>query len=73
MKQFDTFLIGRKTFEAMVRMGKATKSTAGIQNIVFSRTMKPADYPHCRRVRRRARGVRTTCETGPRYRAVRRR
>jgi len=46
MKQFDTFLIGRKTFEAMVRMGEATKSTAGIQNIVFSRTMKPADYPH---------------------------
>lgn len=45
-KQFDTILIGRKTFEAMARMGNASKSTPGIQNIVFSRTMKAADYPH---------------------------
>jgi len=45
LKQFDTFLIGRKTFEAMARMGNATKSTPGIQNIVFSRTIKAADYP----------------------------
>ena len=46
MKQFDTFLIGRKTFDAMLRMGNATKSTPGIHNIVFSRTLKPSDYPH---------------------------
>lgn len=44
--QFDTFLIGRKTFEAMGRMGNDTKSTPGIQNIVFSRTLKQSDYPH---------------------------
>ena len=44
--QFDTYLIGRKTFEAMGRMGNDTKSIPGIQNIVFSRTMKPSDYPH---------------------------
>jgi len=44
--QFDTYLIGRKTFEAMGCMGNDTKSTPGIQNIVFSRTMKPSDYPH---------------------------
>jgi len=44
MKQFDTFLIGRKTFEVMVRMGNAAP-TPGIQNIVFSRTLNPADYP----------------------------
>ena len=48
MKQFDTFLIGRKTFEVMTRMGNAAKSMGGIQNIVFSRTMNPADYPHIR-------------------------
>ena len=46
MKDFDTFLIGRKTFEAMLRMGSAGESVPGIQNIVFSRTLKPADYPH---------------------------
>lgn len=46
LKQFDTFLIGRKTFQAMARMGNATESLPGIQNIVFSRTMKAADYPH---------------------------
>jgi dihydrofolate reductase len=46
MKQFDTFLIGRKTFEAMVRMGSDAKSAGGIQNIVFSRTLHPADHPH---------------------------
>jgi dihydrofolate reductase len=48
MNQFDTFLIGRKTFEVMVGMGNAGKSMRGIQNIVFSRTMNPADYPHLR-------------------------
>jgi dihydrofolate reductase len=46
MSQYDTFLIGRKTFEAMVRMGNANKATPGIQNIVFSRTLKSSDYPH---------------------------
>lgn len=46
MKQFDTFLIGRKTFDVMGRMGNAGTSTRGIRNIVFSRTLKAADYPH---------------------------
>jgi len=46
MSQYDTFLIGRKTFEAMVRMGNANKTTPGIRNIVFSRTLKSSDYPH---------------------------
>ena len=30
MNQFDTFLIGRKTFDAMKRMGTAEKSSKGI-------------------------------------------
>ena len=46
MAQFDTFLIGRKTFEAMRRMGSDVSSTPGTQNIVCSRTLKPADYPN---------------------------
>jgi dihydrofolate reductase len=44
--QFDTYLIGRKTFEAMGRMGSDSKSSPGIRNIVFSRTLKQSDYPH---------------------------
>jgi dihydrofolate reductase len=45
LKQFDTFLIGRKSFEVMMRMGN-DKATPGIQNIVLSRTLKPSDFPH---------------------------
>lgn len=46
--QFDTFLIGRKTFEAMLKMGSDGQSVAGIQNIVLSRTLKAGDYPQLR-------------------------
>jgi dihydrofolate reductase len=45
MKRFDTFLIGRKTFEVMRRMGDAVPPAPGIQNIVFSRTLRPDDCP----------------------------
>ena len=48
MRQFDTFLIGRKTFDAMKRMGNAGKSSKGITNIVCSRTLKQSDYPKIR-------------------------
>ena len=44
--QFDTYLIGRKTFEAMGRMGNDSKSSPGVRNIVFSRTLRQSDYPH---------------------------
>jgi dihydrofolate reductase len=47
-KEFDTFLIGRKTFDAMKRMGNSGKSSRGITNIVLSRTLKPADHPRIR-------------------------
>jgi dihydrofolate reductase len=45
MARFDTFLIGRKTFEAMRRMGGGNQATPGITNVLFSRTLKPADCP----------------------------
>ena len=45
MGQFDTFLVGRKTFEAMRRMGSDMTALPGTRNIVFSRTLKPADFP----------------------------
>jgi dihydrofolate reductase len=44
MEPFDTFLIGRKTFDMMVRARKA-QPIAGVQSIVISRTLKQADYP----------------------------
>ena len=46
MGRFDTFLIGRKTFEMMRRMGNDAPPTAGIAQIVCSTTMRPGDCPH---------------------------
>ena len=40
--QFDTFLLGRRTFEAMAREGKG--ATPGVKTFVFSRTLRPEDY-----------------------------
>ena len=45
MDRFDTFLIGRKTFEVMQKMGTAAPPTHGIRNVVFSRTLRPKDCP----------------------------
>jgi dihydrofolate reductase len=44
MGRFDTFLIGRKTFDAM-RRAERTAPPAGIHYIVFSRTLRPGDCP----------------------------
>ena len=44
-KQFDTFLIGRKTFEMMVQSGQAGASP-GTKTLVFSKTLQPSDYPN---------------------------
>jgi dihydrofolate reductase len=45
MARFDTFLIGRKTFEVMRRMGDSAPPTPGIRQIVCSRTLRPVDCP----------------------------
>jgi dihydrofolate reductase len=45
MARFDIFLIGRKTFEVMRRMGNAAPPTPGIRHIVCSRTLRPEDCP----------------------------
>jgi dihydrofolate reductase len=42
--RFDTLLVGRKTFEAMLKMG-AGGSWPGVKSFVISRTLKPADHP----------------------------
>lgn len=42
-EQFDTFLLGRRTFEAM---GPAAQGgSPGTRTFVFSRTLRPEDYP----------------------------
>lgn len=41
--QFDTLLVGRKTFEPMAAAGRAT--VPGMKTIVFSRTLSPHDHP----------------------------
>jgi dihydrofolate reductase len=42
--QFDTFLLGRRTFEPMARAGQG--GTPGMKTLVFSRTLQQRDYPH---------------------------
>jgi dihydrofolate reductase len=42
-KQFDTLLMGRRTFELTQQSGGATMG--GMQTIVFSRTLRQRDYP----------------------------
>jgi dihydrofolate reductase len=45
MAAYDTFLIGRKTYETMLRAGQDAPPTPGIRHIVCSRSMNPAEYP----------------------------
>src|SRR5918999_4511018 len=40
--QFDTFLMGRRTFEGMAGGG----ARSGVKTIVFSRTLRQQDYPN---------------------------
>ena len=43
--QFDTLIMGRRTFDAMGRQGQAgTGGAFGMSTIVASRTLKPADH-----------------------------
>jgi dihydrofolate reductase len=41
--QFDTFLMGRRTFEPMASVKKG--KTPGVKTYVFSRTLRQEDYP----------------------------
>ena len=42
--QFDTFLVGRKTFELMAGQGQG--SSPGAKTFVFSTTLKQSDHPN---------------------------
>lgn len=41
--QFDTILVGRRTFETMVRAGRTT--IPGMKTVVLSTTLRQPDYP----------------------------
>jgi dihydrofolate reductase len=41
--QFDTILVGRRTFDTMVAAGRA--SIPGMKTIVFSRALRQQDHP----------------------------
>jgi dihydrofolate reductase len=43
--RFDTFLIGRRTWDIMRRLGDSAPPTPGIRNYVFSRTLSPEACP----------------------------
>src|SRR5256885_9638527 len=43
--QFDTVLIGRRTFEGMARGKKKPGAMPGMKTLVFSRTLRQQDYP----------------------------
>ena len=47
MGRYDTFLVGRRTYETMLAQGEAGRPP-GIELVVFSRTLKPADHPGVR-------------------------
>ncbi|HMH06034.1 MAG TPA: hypothetical protein VK579_05055, partial [Terriglobales bacterium] len=42
-RQFDTILVGRRTFDRMVTAGRV--SMPGMKTIVFSRTLRQEDLP----------------------------
>ena len=42
-EQFDTFLLGRRTLEAMGPAGQ--RGSPGVKTFVFSRTLRQQDYP----------------------------
>ena len=44
--EFDTLLIGRRTFEGFGKAGQGTMS--GMESIVFSRTLDPGAHPNIR-------------------------
>jgi dihydrofolate reductase len=43
--QFDTLLMGRRTFEGMGPQGEGGGGAFGVKTIVVSRTIKPSEHP----------------------------
>ncbi len=45
MARFDTFVMGRRTWEVMQSMGGGGGGLSGVKTFVVSRTLKPGDHP----------------------------
>lgn len=43
--RYDTFLMGRRTYELTQSQGEGMTSGPGMSTVVFSRTMKPTEHP----------------------------
>src|SRR5262245_65242089 len=62
--RFDTLLIGRNTFAAMLKMGRGGATMPGVKSFVISRTMRQADHPGVT-IARDARAVVTDLKARP--------
>jgi len=63
--QFDTVLIGRRTFEGMARGKKKPGAMPGMKTLVFSRTLRQRDYPKVTIVAEKAEETLTTLRAEP--------
>ncbi|MGB8493939.1 MAG: dihydrofolate reductase family protein [Candidatus Acidiferrum sp.] len=61
--QFDTILVGRRTFDGMVTAGRT--SMPGMKTIVFSRTLRQEDHPEVAIVRDGQREALAALKAGP--------
>jgi dihydrofolate reductase len=62
-REFDTVLLGRRTFEAMAQGGK--RAMTGLQTFVFSRTLRQRDYPEVTIVAERSAEILATIRREP--------
>jgi dihydrofolate reductase len=65
MAQFDTALIGRRSFEAMAGGKKKAGGMPGMKTLVFSRTLRQRDYPKVTIVAEDAAGTSAALRAGP--------
>jgi dihydrofolate reductase len=63
LSQFDTLLVGRRTFDVMVAAGRP--SMPGMKTIVFSRTLRQQDHPELSVVANGQREAVTSLKAGP--------
>jgi dihydrofolate reductase len=62
-KEFDTVLLGRRTFQAMSQGG--ARAMPGLQTFVFSRTLRQRDYPQVTIVSDQAEQILSTLRREP--------
>lgn len=63
LSQFDTLLVGRRTFDTMVSAGQT--SMPGMKMIVFSKTLRSVDHPNIEIMRENQRETVSALKTQP--------